>query len=476
MTWFRTVNGFSYEVVNQRWHGNSSRGRRALASAGPLCKPEDFIAHLRTVHPSVVGNLDCITFQRWSEASHQMCFAICYTLPDYPTRTLLYDAAATITAAMGWYPLVTGQRLRPRASRLQSRPETLASADVFTETRYGELVRLRPAAAGVGGCAFVLEMTSGSVLLDCGFAGISAIAHRPRFAVVTHSHADHAGGLRSVANMGVPAVLSESCYWQLWSRGGLQDLPRRCIFSMRPPANLKAEDGTAFTFLPSAHSPGSMMVKVTSRTGDELLYPGDDCRANSYYRQASDDLLGVFSPSASRRYLLVDGSFLGHEPPRSALPDLAGVEPLVRAAMDEGGPLVFAAATPEYLYSLYLWVYKLGYLGRTNAMDRFLVADRALISLLQSTFGGYMFGGPDGFDPYLNAMVGKGHSNYLETVRLYRLSNGKLPDLPGPTDIFCTLRNLPGVMGAMAPDAPLFVVGRLVSLRQACVTPPLGNW
>lgn len=75
--------------------------------------------HLRTVHLSVVGNLDCITFQKWSEAGHQMCFAICYTLPAYPTRTLLYDAAATITAATGWYPLVTGQStiLFPRKNR-----------------------------------------------------------------------------------------------------------------------------------------------------------------------------------------------------------------------------------------------------------------------------------------------------------------------------------------------------------------------
>jgi hypothetical protein len=131
-----------------------------------------------------------------------------------------------------------------------------------------------------------------------------------------------------------------------------------------------------------------------------------------------------------------------------------------RLLTDQSGrTAVFLAKTAEYLYPLYIWMFRTFY-SSGGGHERSLVIDKKVQLLLDSTFG-EIFLRHRKVDPFVTAILKKAESNYVESVRLYHLLNGQVPrSLPPPIDIFCTVEHLKRLLANLPGDPAFFVVCR----------------
>src|SRR5471032_1244829 len=78
------------------------------------------------------------------------------------------------------------------------------------------------------------------VLIDTGFCGVQdelldvVRASKPRGAIVTHWHEDHAGNVPALAGLGVPMRMHERCEGTLRARPSIRAY-RRIVWGQTPP-------------------------------------------------------------------------------------------------------------------------------------------------------------------------------------------------------------------------------------------------
>ncbi|MFN0096783.1 MAG: hypothetical protein ACKVVT_18655 [Dehalococcoidia bacterium] len=396
-----------------------------------------------------------------------MRFAIINTQPDVATRDVLFDDAERITEVTGWYPLVMGFRAassRKLAPLWHLLPEQFRA---FVGDRpFGSLTSIRRVDSGAEGCALSLDGTRGSILLDLGFdfdlsMGASG-SPAPLLAVLTHAHRDHAGGLQRAVEQKIPVVMSDSTFAQL--RWRLGDAPKS-VRSCRPPASFSLGDGSTVAFDPGAHSPAAMIVTVTDagrRT--QVVFPGDYCLKNHYYQETPMKLLSYFDEFVPTKVLLVDGTFLGHEPKPDGISDLSELRSEIVRAYKENRDVIFLSESPEYLYPLYIWSFQEFYArGRSQGSEhdrRAFFLDRAIIGMLRTTFEPFILRQWDRYDPYLSAVLKDSMSNYLETRRLFPLSPDVRVDYAKGADIFARPSAMEHSGLRVSRDSRVFTVGR----------------
>lgn len=380
-----------------------------------------------------------------------MRFAVCFTSPDFRTRQRLHEECQKITDATGWYPIVMGHRVKHERP---VNPARQVAANVLVKRlvnrRFGKFQSLQSVSQSrvrseggkpKTGCSLLLEFQFCSVLLDLNFAfePSAGVARRPDFAVLTHSHQDHSGGMTEVLESGVPVIVSESVYQQLLVlQPGVQS-HEQLVATIQPTLRLSSEvDGTTFQFTPGAHSPGAMMVSITTSSGDRIVYPGDYCLRNRYYTESPDHLTSMFEGASGRKFLLVDSTFLKHGPSVPAtLPDFEGTISGVRSANQTA---LFVADRADYLFAAYIWYFQTFYTGPKHNINRHLVAHDSVVKLIETTFEAFIRRQHENYDPFLKRMLGKTMHNYLESVRLYPFSNSRWPpNLDGAVDVFCPM-------------------------------------
>ena len=465
--------GIRYEVVERPWFGPRKRGKRILlASAlyGHECAPDNFFRYLERNYAAAVRNIEWVRFHKCTyleghEKTWEQRFAICNTKADFKTRNILHEDGQVIANATGWYPLVSGRRTASRRSLNPpwlNAPESLGP--IIGSCQFGDLEALSNVDRELGGCSFLLEFSRGAMLLDLGFQyRIPESASVPTFAVVTHTHHDHCGGLKLAMDNKLSTVVSENVARQLYftSRVGRNTAS---LLQLRLPASIISGDGTRFTFMPNAHTPGAMMVMVTTASKQQLLYTSDYCLRNSYYQQAPADILGMFSPSAAGKWLLLDGAFLGHEPETGSDIGLDMVKRHLKGEHDYGHDVIVVSESADYLYCIIMWLFQTFYTGDKLQLHRHLLVEPSIIHLLETTFEPFILRQHDRYDPFMKAVLGKGMSNYLESVRLYPFTQ-ELDESgpPGPYDIVCTVPHLLHALKMAKGDSLVLIVGRIRS-------------
>lgn len=461
--------GLYYEVVDKPWFGPRKRGKGMLLNSplyGEELEPKAFIEYLEHTYKDYFPYIEWIRFHRClyrerDGESWRQRFAICNTRPDYGTRSILHEDGLKITSETGWYPLTMGRRLKGWRAQ---KPIWLATQERFSKMQcgqsYGAFQNINSLDVENQGCSFLLSFKNQNIILDFGFEyALKSKNLLPSFGVLTHTHLDHSGGVSTALQQEIPIFLSESVYWQLHTLGRINGC-MELLFVVRPPAKFTSVDGTVFDFLPGAHSPGSMMVLITTNSNEQLLYPGDYCLSNAYYQQNPQDLLGVFSANTFPRWLLVDSTFLGHGPTNSSEQDLEQVKQMLTAKYKHDKTVIFTALSYDYLYSVYIWLFQLFYRGEKTKINRWLIVEDDLFRLMTSTFGPFILRKHQQYDPFLEAILKSGMSNYLESVHLYTMSSGVFPDgLPGPYDIFCNFELLPSILQQTGKDVSLIAIG-----------------
>jgi hypothetical protein len=232
------------------------------------------------------------------------------------------------------------------------------------------------------------------------------------------------------------------------------------IFKILPPVTVNARNGAKLSFLPGAHSPGALMCLVTSSAGEQLLYPGDYCLGNSYYRESTERLLDHFSHDARHKWLLVDGTFLGHEPLASSIAESARALELFKTYKSDSKNIVIAAESPDYLFHAYIWHFMRFYTGPKDQIQRNLLVDEGLFKLLEGSFEPFIKKNYHQYDSFLATVLGETRSNYLESVRLYSLSSPFQNLPPEPYDIFCKIEDLRSILARLNRPSAAFLIGR----------------
>lgn len=465
--------GIRYEIVHRPWFGPRKRGKRILlASAlyGHESTPDEFFRYLERTYPATVRNIEWVRFHKCTyleghQKTWEQRFAICNTKADFRTRTILHEEGQEIADGTGWYLLVSGRRT---ASGRSLNPVWLNAAEelgpIVGSCQFGDLEAVSNVDRELGGCSFLLEFSRAAVLLDLGFQyRIPESASQPTFAVVTHTHHDHCGGLEVAMENKLPTVISENMARQLWFSGSV-DRDTVSLLQLRLPASIMSGDGTRFTFMPNAHTPGAMMVMITTASKQQLLYTSDYCLRNSYYQQTPADILGIFSPSAVGKWLLLDGAFLGHEPERESDISLDTLRRHLEERHNYARDVIIVSESADYLYCIMMWLFQAFYTGDKSQLYRYLFVEPSIIRLLKTTFEPFILRQHDRYDPFMKAVLGKGMSNYLESVRLYPFSQkSQEPGPPGPYDIVCTVPHLVHALKMAKADSLVLIVGRIRS-------------
>jgi glyoxylase-like metal-dependent hydrolase (beta-lactamase superfamily II) len=421
-----------YEVTNKPWFGPRTRGRAILEHSpryGNECTPEEFLEHLSKQYGDYFRYVEWVRFHKClfmpkKGQPWEMRFAVCFTRPHYKTRETLHLAGQEITDHTGWYPLIMGRRtLRWRAKHSQNLLSSQASYSHIEQQSFGELVTIQNLGNNNQGTSILLEFKENSLVLDFGFQfEIDKARQRPAVGILTHTHRDHAGGLpEAIRRHKLLVLMSDSVSQQLQAMQVLNKTDFANVTLVRPPYEIKAMDGTIIKFLPGAHSPGSMMIQIITATGQEILYPGDYCVKNSYYADNPATLVGLFSSGSTRRWLLIDGTFLGHGPGGES-ETLSALRDDVFNAVRERRDIIFTAASPDYLYTVYGWYFTNLVTKSVGTVSRHILLDKSVLALLRSTFEPFILRQHERFDPYLRAVVGVSMSNYLETVLLMSCS------------------------------------------------------
>ena len=457
--------GIPYELSKGPWFGPAKRGRDLLLASprqGIEVSPDDFVRYLQAELPKAARGIERIQFVRSRERRPdpwELRFAVCNTFANYDARKLLYLDAAKIVEATGWYPLVTGSRVRERRKIPVPKIRRIGTLwDVFDSVRLGEIINIRAVVPGQEGSSILVECEGAGVLLDFGFRCRLPPSSKARIGFLTHRHDDHAGGIKGAIEAGLPIVLNESIYRQLLDDNRLSETERACCFPVTAPCTFFSGDRAEIKLIPGAHSPGAAMVRITSARGNQLLYPGDYCLANAYYELPPRDLLRHFSKTARSRTLLVDGTFLGYDLKAKSM-SLVDLKKAVTLIHRSGRTAVFLSKSAEYLYPLYIWMFRTFY-SSGGGHERSLVLDKKLQLLLDSTFG-ELFLRHRQIDPFVTSILKKAESNYVESVRIYHLLNGQVPrSLPPPVDIFCTAEHAQRLLANLPGDPAFFVVGR----------------
>lgn len=463
--------GIRYEVVGRPWFGPRKRGKRILlASAlyGHECLPDHFFRYLERNYAAAMSNIEWVRFHKCTyleghERTWEQRFAICNTKADFKTRTILHEEGQVIANTTGWYPLVSGRRT---ASRRALSPPWLSASEslgpIIGSCQFGYLEAVSNVDQELGGCSFLLEFTKGAILLDVGFQyRIPESASAPAFGVVTHTHQDHCGGLELAMVNKLSIVVSESVARQLYFTGHV-NRNTASLLQLRLPTSIISGDGTRFTFMPNAHTPGAMMVMVNTASKQQLLYTSDYCLRNSYYQQTPADILGLFSDSATGKWLLLDSAFLGHEPETKSDIGLDILKRDLKREHDYGHDVIVVSESADYLYCIVMWLFQTFYAGDKSQLDRHLLVEPSIIRLLETTFEPFILRQHDRYDPFMKAVLGKGMSNYLESARLYPFTQ-ELDRLgpPRPYDIICTVPHLPRSLKMAKGDILVLIVGRL---------------
>lgn len=157
-------------------------------------------------------------------------------------------------------------------------------------------------AGGKGPACFLVETQHARLLLDLGYGPQPGVwpnlegIGRVDAIVLTHAHADHAGGLSLADQVGAPAVYATAAV--------LRQIPCRL-----PTHELPVSGGTTICDIPfttgrNGHAPGGVWLHAA--LGDGLLYTGDYSVESPIY---------AFDPPPPAATVILDASYGAYEDP-----------------------------------------------------------------------------------------------------------------------------------------------------------------
>jgi hypothetical protein len=403
------------ETTSKPWFGPRRRARDLLsAHRTTIDSPEVALGHFREIlGASAAAGISHIRFiDYWHEKeSFRYTIAVCWTTSDPDLRQSLYDRGASIVDRTGWYPLPQGERLRSVESR--SRAPTGSGTESLPKLR-GALASVESAVRPEDGCSVRVVTTQGdSILLDSGLPNRLEHAATDRLLLLSHAHADHAGGLTTDRTQSLPTVMSPATARILHAGGWLHEerISETCVL---------AEPGDAIC-LGSIEIEPFMVPHFPGATGwilrddfQAIIFTGDIClrTARHDFTHSLTELAAAETPR--RVTVLLDATMAGRGAGASESDVASGV-----LAFDCDDIVVVAQSADHLLYGFLDLFHTVQQFDRRHSVA-FLASPqlRLLFEILHEAFITRSFGT---MDPMLVAQYGRSMSSWGESRWLFWL-------------------------------------------------------
>ena len=256
---------------------------------------EEVIKYITDNYPQYIPHIERIKFYmtKEKETDATLHLFILWSSFNVRTREELYSFRETITLATGWYPYLTGQHIdhhrRPNLNLVdEGLKKSMNKSEIEQLDGLGSLLDITNFCIGAG-TSILLKTTSYDIVLDSGFKEdkLKTTLLRPnkkKWLFISHSHGDHAGGLRKLMSNRefLIAITPISLELYLNAISGNEDhlpnLPGN-LFSRVTPMWYRSlyrfKDGSSIETIPTYHFPGSMGYLFTFGNKETLFFSGD---------------------------------------------------------------------------------------------------------------------------------------------------------------------------------------------------------
>lgn len=432
---------FGYEIRYTPWFGPLARAKTALEKVDvPSCAEIEFLDFIREMYSRPFSNLTHVQFyifpavgKRKMANQTEYHIAVIYLGPDPESRQVLYDRRVEITQTTGWYPLVMGTRATPIISRDKLKRHATLGYDQLRQIQTGKLRLLRSVAeyenSSSAGNAFVVEGETGSILFDTGFRINRRLPSNLNAVVLTHFHADHAGGIEDVLPLEVPVLLTEPTLRQLYDR--FKKDPKRRRDLLQNALVIERLENTinrhySLAVFPVFHVPGSIGCAVRDDSGATVIYPGDLCLKNGFLDYSRQTLQTILELRTDNTWVFVDAAMVSKED--DAIEEDDTPQNLLEGIFSDlhRRDVVFTSKSPETLVYEYILAFLASRTLSINSVPVKLVVSPALQRLCETIFGPMIFRKYTLMDPFLKSVVGTNATNFIESHRLYPLDSLRL--------------------------------------------------
>lgn len=367
---------------------------------------EQVIEHMIAAYPQYLHAIEKIKFYRVSDEGSRstLHFFLVWCNFSVEAREELFADSEKITAATGWYPVITGHRIFHHQRHLldivdHGLRKAMSISDIEKLPGLGDLVEIVNFSTGTG-TSILLKTTTYDLVLDTGMPDDSLRFDelRPqarKWLFVSHSHIDHTGGMHTFVNNKkyVIAISPISLELFLNAIAGFHDidtyLPKDFFYRVAPMwyrSVYRFADDSSVQTIPTYHFPGSMGYLFTFSNGETLFYSGDLNVSASYLAGKLGFVEGnAFSFDLGEPFIdygILDAAFVGRKigSANNSVQDLARV---IENSVIAGRNHLLLTPPSDYGYFLFLHLYDTLLSGSTRTVDTRLFLDPQIIKQLE---------------------------------------------------------------------------------------------
>lgn len=411
------------EIKKKPLFASMRRAKAALSKkqCNP-CSIDDFFERIEKRYGLEVESIEYITFYDYYnyQDDFQYNIAYIYTTPSLKIRNSLFLDREEITMETGWYPMVSGKRVRfAKLGNSMSHDFYSLRKNKKPYVHLGKPLSIRSVATDISSTAILLKCEKGNILLDTGFEVETDIVNCVDFIFVSHFHKDHTGGLFSFLKLReVPVILSSITLAYLINLSGVAQCDKDCLVRNAVLIeNIKNNSliNRTIEFFDSFHCPGAFGMKY--KFYDEcFIYPGDMCLANGFFDFTAEFKSICENQLFKKTSVITDCALV----PKGDFSITDENFPIIASKVNaSGNNQVFLSRSCEILFNVYIRLFKLAI--QQHKQWLFVVNDE-LFNLLQNTLRTWLLPLYSG-DPFIKYVIGNSHINYAETQRLYNVSN-----------------------------------------------------
>ena len=398
-----------------------------------MLTPEQTIEALAGLLGEHFAHVQFLRFHNYTDIRDQFRYTLALTFTESwsPARDAVYSMAEEGVRRTGWYLLPVGERLG--SGRLAAEAGRRFPSMLGLEVRFkGPLSRLDRAVASDGGTAIRLWTSQEeSLLLDTGLPGRLRISESDRLVLLSHAHADHAGGLAEVSTCMLPWVASPKTGRLLGDRGETNALSQLFAAQSADSVDLGSMQVSSFGV---PHMPGSIgyVVSDGSRT---VVFTGDVSLRTARHDYVDELARIIQAAPGDKKLLLLDGTMVGR-------PFGASLEPVASALLAElaekSSDAVLVGGSPEELAYAYMDLFRVASQSDARHRHSFAISKRVR-SLFELVHSGFLKRSGRNTDWFLLGQYGEARSNWAESRWLYWVDERTNRDLPVGSTIWLVM-------------------------------------
>jgi hypothetical protein len=286
----------------------------------------------------------------------------------------------------------------------------------------------------IEGTSFKLIGSSGNVLFDCGFHSNNIMQDDFEFIFLSHYHKDHSGGIKSAVekNPSTPFISSRTSFAFFENHpfvpNHIKKLLKQNALLPDKIKSVQFADHSNYEFFPVYHSPGSFGIKITDGNQTQLTFLGDVCLRNGFHDSRKEIFEKICAQKGKKNYVLLDCAMIGNKDLIEIEDNPNAIFKKISEAAVRRNIIVVSNQVENTIYS-YLLTFSISSKIDNLKQVKIIVSEH-LYHLIRTLLEPLIFNREDYKDPIAEKIVGDSGMNFIETHRLYPLTENVLKEIP----------------------------------------------